>query len=70
MHASAHAAGATRLIAVECGGVLVLGEQSITYHSGSDFKSLAIPFACFKAFEKQTKHTLVLVPRGVYWYLG
>ena len=30
-------------------GVLVLGEHTITYHSGPDFKSIPINFACFKA---------------------
>ena len=39
------------LIAVKTGGVLVLGELSISYFSGSDYKSLAVPFVSFKAYE-------------------
>ena len=36
-------AGACMLIAVKSGGVLVVGELSITYLCGGDFKSIATP---------------------------
>ena len=50
--AQAHVeAGASMLIPIKAGGVLVVGETSITYLSGSDFKSIAMPFTIFRACE-------------------
>ena len=40
------------LISLPQGGVLVLGEMSITYHSGVSFKTITVDFSCFKAFGK------------------
>lgn len=57
-------AGASMLISVPLGqGVLVLGEHTITYHSGSDFKSIPINFACFKAVGQ-------IDANGSRWLLG
>ena len=44
-------AGATMLVAIKSGGVLVIGETSITYLSGSDFKAIAVPFMVVRACE-------------------
>ena len=45
--------GASMLIATSnSGGVIVLGETTITYLSGADFKTLPIAFSCFKAYGK------------------
>lgn len=56
--------GASMLISVPLGqGVIVLGEQTITYHSGPDFKSIPISFACFKAVGQ-------LDADGARWLLG
>lgn len=56
--------GASILISVPLGqGVIVLGEQTITYHAGSDFKSIPISFACFKAVGQ-------LDADGSRWLLG
>ena len=56
--------GASMLISVPLGqGVIVLGEQTITYHSGPDFKSIPISFACFKAVGQ-------LDADGSRWLLG
>jgi len=57
-------AGASMLISVPLGqGVLVLGEHTITYHSGPDFKSIPINFACFKAVGQ-------IDANGSRWLLG
>ncbi len=57
-------AGASMLISVPLGqGVLVLGEHTITYHSGPEFKSIPINFACFKAVGQ-------LDANGSRWLLG
>eukprot|EP00966_Prymnesium_polylepis_P035704 829264-Prymnesium_polylepis.1 len=40
------------LIPVTYGGVLVLGEHTITHLSGVDFKSVPVPFSMFKAHGK------------------
>ena len=42
-------AGATCLLPVPSGGVLVLGENSISYHSGSLMKSCATPWSHWRA---------------------
>ena len=44
-------AGASMLLAVRRGGCVVLGEHSITYFNGADFKSVAVPFTAFRAAE-------------------
>ncbi|KAL1525255.1 hypothetical protein AB1Y20_020120 [Prymnesium parvum] len=52
--------GASRLIPVAQGGVIVLGEQTITLLSGVDFKSISIPYSVFKAVGKidETRYLL------------
>ena len=40
--------GTSMLIGVKSGGVLVIGELSITYLNGADFKSIATPPTLFK----------------------
>ena len=44
-------AGASRLIPIKTGGVIVLGETSITYLSGHDFKAIAVPFMLVRTCE-------------------
>ena len=44
-------AGASMLIAVAKGGVLVVGEMSISYLSGSDFRAISVPFMIARACE-------------------
>ena len=39
---------ASKLVPISSGGVLVLGEQFVAYHSGAEFKSCTIPF-CVRA---------------------
>ena len=36
---------------VKTGGVLVVGELSVTYLSGTDFKSIPTPLTRFRAYE-------------------
>ena len=45
-------AGASMLIAVRTGGVLVVGETSLTYLSGADFRSIAMPFCIIKCADR------------------
>ena len=44
--------GASMLIALKRGGVLVVGELSIMYTNGTDFKSIAVPITLFKSYER------------------
>ena len=44
--------GASMLIALKRGGVLVVGELSIMYTNGTDFKSVAVPITLFKSYER------------------
>ena len=47
----------------------VLGETSITYRSGSEFYSIPIPFAIFKAHEKldRTRYLLADHQGGLHF---
>jgi len=55
--------GASTLIALPFGGVLVLGETSITYHSGTSFKTITVEFSSFKAYG-------MVDADGTRWLLG
>jgi DNA damage-binding protein 1 len=57
-------AGASMLIALKGGGVIIVGEVSITYFSGSDFKTIATPATCFHAFEAIDPSRYLLADSG------
>ena len=46
---------ANMLVPTGAGGVLVLGEQSVAYHSCAEFKSCAIPF-CVRSLRIRALH--------------
>ena len=52
-------AGANMLIPTDGGGILIVGEQSIAYHCGAEFKAIPVPFTCFKVRSLPTcRHAL------------